>query len=82
MRIDYLPRARKALGDAPPAVRKAFFKQVRFLETNLHHSSLRAKKYDESQGLWQARVNKDWRFYFQIRGDVYYLVDIIPHPNK
>ncbi|MGD0777008.1 MAG: hypothetical protein ABSC05_29670 [Candidatus Solibacter sp.] len=26
---------------------------------NLPHPSLRAKKYDESQGLWQARVNKD-----------------------
>ena len=82
MKIHYWPGARKALEDAPAAVRKAFFKQVRFLETNLHHSSLRAKKYDESQGLWQARVNKDWRFYFQIRGDVYYLVDMIPHPKK
>ena len=40
-----------------------------------------AKKYDESQDLWQARVNKDWRFYFQIREDVYYIVDIIPHPK-
>ena len=25
------------------------------------HPSLRAKKYDESQDLWQARVTKDWR---------------------
>jgi len=70
------------LGDAPPAVRKAFFKPVKFLEINLHHPSLRCKKYDESQDLWQARVNKGWRFYFQIRGDIYYLVDIIPHPKK
>jgi mRNA interferase RelE/StbE len=82
MKIHYWPGARKALEDAPAAVRKAFFKQVRFLETNLHHPSLRAKKYDQSQDLWQARVNKDWRFYFQIRGDVYYLVDMIPHPKK
>jgi len=63
-------------------VRKAFFKPVKFLEINLHHPSLRCKKYDESQDLWQARVNKGWRFYFQIRGDIYYLVDIIPHPKK
>lgn len=70
------------MGDAPPAVRKAFFKPVKFLEINLHHPSLRCKKYDESQDLWQARVNKGWRFYFQIRGDIYYLVDIIPHPKK
>jgi mRNA-degrading endonuclease RelE of RelBE toxin-antitoxin system len=82
MTVHYLPRATKALADAPFAVRKAFFKQVRFLETNLQHPSLHAKKYTESQDLWQARVNRDWRFYFQIRGDIYYLIDIIPHPKK
>ena len=54
---------------------------MRLLEQNFRHSSLRAKKYDKSQGLWQARVNKDWRFYFLIRDDVYYIVDIIPHPK-
>ena len=43
--------------------------------------SLRAKKYDESLGLWQARVNKDWRFYFLIQHDGYLIVNIIPHPK-
>jgi plasmid maintenance system killer protein len=51
------------------------------LEQNLRHPSLRAKKYDERQDLWQARVNKDWRFYFLIRDDIYYIVDITPHPK-
>jgi hypothetical protein len=32
MKVDYLPRAQKALRDAPPAVQKAFFKQVKLLE--------------------------------------------------
>jgi hypothetical protein len=31
--------------------RTAFFKQVKFLEQNLHHPSLRAKKYDDSQDI-------------------------------
>jgi plasmid maintenance system killer protein len=48
---------------------------------NLYHPSLHAKKYDESRGLWQARVNKDWRFYFLIQDDAYYLVDIMRHPK-
>ena len=30
------------------------------------HPSLHAKKYDESTGLWQARANQSWRFYFTI----------------
>jgi hypothetical protein len=62
-------------------VRKAFYKQIRFLAANLHHPSLRAKKYDESQDPWQARVNKDWRFYFQIQDDTYIILDVIPHPK-
>jgi hypothetical protein len=33
-----------SLADAPLAVRKAFFKQIKFLEKDLHHPSLRAKK--------------------------------------
>jgi len=82
MRRVYSERFQRGFDGAPPSVRKACDKQLGFLVQNLHHPSPRAKKYDESQDLWQARVNKDWRFYFQIRGDVYYLVDIIPHPKK
>lgn len=81
MKVDYLPRARRALEEAPPRVREAFFKQVRFLMQDLHHPSLRAKKYDEAQDLWQARVNKGWRFYFNIVGDTFVIRDVIPHPK-
>ena len=81
MRATYTKRVLDALQDAPPAVRKAFFKQVRFLERNLHHPSLRAKKYDAVQDLWQARVTRDWRFYFTIIDDIYQIEDIIPHPK-
>jgi len=66
---------------ATERVQRAFDKQSLLLLKNLHHPSLRAKKYDEAQDLWQARVNKDWRFYFLIQDDVYYIVDIIPHPK-
>jgi plasmid maintenance system killer protein len=74
-KVDYLPRALKA------TVRKAFFKQIKFLEQNLQHPSLHAKKYDETQDIWQARVNRDWRFYFNIVGETYVIRDIIPHPK-
>jgi len=54
--------------------------QARLLVENLHHPSLRAQKYDESEDLWQARVNR-WRFYFNIAGDTCVIRDIIPHPK-
>jgi mRNA-degrading endonuclease RelE of RelBE toxin-antitoxin system len=66
---------------APQEVQRAFDKQSSFLLQNLHHPSLRAKKYDESKNLWQARVNDSWRFYFVIRDDEYILTSIIPHPK-
>jgi len=81
MKIGYSERAGKTLESLPKAVSQAFFKQVRFMGQNLMHPSLRAKKYDESMDLWQARVNKSWRFYFLIQDDVYYIVDIVPHPK-
>jgi mRNA-degrading endonuclease RelE of RelBE toxin-antitoxin system len=81
MKIDFSDRVLDALEDAPPGVRKAFRKQLRFLAVNLQHPSLRAKKYDETRDLWQARVNNDWRFYFKIVGDTYRLEEIRRHPK-
>jgi len=82
MKVDYdNPRVVAALTVAPTNVRRAFFKQIRFLAGNLHHPSLHAKKYDEAQDLWQARVNKDWRFYFIIKANTYIVLDVIPHPK-
>jgi hypothetical protein len=75
---------RRSLRDyqaAPQAVQKAFDKQAHLLSAELSHPSLRAKKYDRTTGLWQARVNRDWRFYFVIQRDVYTIVTIIPHPK-
>jgi mRNA interferase RelE/StbE len=67
---------------APKAIREAFAKQSQFLLQNLQHPSLHAKKYDETRDLWQARVTKDWRFYFKIVDDTYRLEDIKKHPKK
>ena len=65
----------------PVGVRRAFEKQLRFLVGNLLHPSLHAKKYDEANDLWQARVSKDWRFYFTIVDETYIIQDEIKHPK-
>ena len=67
--------------EAPAAAQKAFDKQVKLLLENFRHPSLRVKKYDELRNVWQARVNRDWRFYFIITGDTYLILNIIPHPK-
>lgn len=66
---------------APKIRQRQFDKQLAFLLQDLRHPSLRAKIYDKSRRIWQARVNGGWRFYFQIRRDTYYLLNIKPHPK-
>lgn len=82
MKVVLSDRAVVSLKDAPRHVQRAFDKQLRFLADNLLHPSLHAKKYDEPKDLWQARVTKDWRFYFTIMDDTYRIESVIPHPKK
>ncbi len=81
MRLLYTDRFRRSYAEVPSAIKRAFDRRAELLQGNLRHPSLRAKKYDETRDLWQARVNGGWRFYFQIQGDSYIFLDIIPHPK-
>ena len=80
MELVFAERFDQSLRQAPAPVQRAFWKQARFLLSNLHHPSLRSKKYEGADDLWQARVNRDWRFYFRIIGDKYCMVDITAQP--
>jgi len=73
MRLIHTAKFEKDYSAAPTDVQHAFDKQERFLAANLQHPSLHAKKYDESTGLWQARVNRSWRFISPSKGDAYVL---------
>ena len=81
MRFRHTDRSREQVGRAPLHVQKALDKQLRFLIEDLRHPSLRAKKYDEAHDIWQARITRGWRLYFQIQGDTYLILSIIPHPK-
>ncbi|MFH1170690.1 MAG: hypothetical protein V1704_03990 [Candidatus Vogelbacteria bacterium] len=81
MKLEYTDKFLKTLAVLPSPIRKTFYKQAQFLAQNLRYPSLRSKKYDEANDIWQARINKDWRFFFKIEGDIYSLVSIGPHPQ-
>ena len=70
---------RRSLMKLPTRVRDAAYKQVDILVRDLRHPSLRAKKYDEAQDIWQARVTRSYRFYFVIQKDMYLLLEIEKH---
>lgn len=81
MKLRFTERLSKSYAAAPTAIQKAFDKQCAFLMENLLHLSLRAKKYDEARDVWQARVTRDWRFYFTIEGNEYVVLGLTRHPK-
>jgi len=81
MKIEYTNRALRTLKRLPLPVRNVFYKQAEYLVENLQHPSLHAKKFDEANDVWQARVNKKWRFYFRIEEDRYIITNVTPHPG-
>ena len=64
MTVRFTERADKDYAALSAMVRRAFGKQLVFLLENPRHPSLRAKKLEGHDDLWQARVNRSWRFYF------------------
>lgn len=64
---------------APQQIQKLFGKQLGFLLADLRHPSLHAKIVDETKRIWQARVDGGWRFYFQIEGYTYKMIEIKRH---
>ena len=81
MKLYYTESFRRHYERAPQEIQRAFDRRAAYLAKNLRHPSLRAKKYDEGRGIWQARVTRDWRFYFTVEGYTYHLLALIPHPK-
>jgi mRNA interferase RelE/StbE len=81
MTIRLTAQAQRDYDDLPARLKRAVDKQLNFLLQNIRYPSLRTKKYSEASDVWQARVNDDYRFYFQITGDIYWIIRITPHPK-
>jgi mRNA interferase RelE/StbE len=81
MKLEFTARARKDFANLPPQLKARVRKQLALLQENLRHPSLQAKKYDDGRDVWQGRLNRDYRFYFQIVGNTYRIIAMIPHPK-
>lgn len=79
MKVVYLGRFNKNFKNFSLEIQRKFEKQIIHLLRDIHHPSLRAKKYDESRGIWQARVDLNIRFYFLVKDNIYVLLDIRKH---
>jgi hypothetical protein len=84
MRFQLTAHAQRDYALLPTHLQRAVDKQLNFLvrsPQHLRHPSLQAKKYSEADDVWQGRVTRGYRFYFQIIGDTYEILRIVPHPK-
>jgi len=81
VKVAYTERFRRAYAEAPPQTQRACDRRLTFLLRDLRHPSRHAKKYDETRGIWQARIDGGWRLYFVIEGDGYVLLTLMPLPK-
>lgn len=79
MKYSFTPRFLRSYRKFSSSVQERFAKQLAFLLKDLKHPSLHAKKFDEATSIWQARVDRNVRFYFLIENDIYILLDIKTH---
>ena len=81
MRVELTRRAARDLDNLSPRFQNTARKQFEFLANDIRHPSLRAKKYEGIEDVWQGRVNRDYRFFFKIEDDTYLVLAIGPHPK-
>jgi mRNA-degrading endonuclease RelE of RelBE toxin-antitoxin system len=81
MRIKLTETAIRQYKKLPLLIQKKADKQFAHLLADVRHPSLHAKKYKGQDDLWQARIDKDWRFYFYIIEPHYIIVSVIKHPK-
>lgn len=63
----------------PKQLQKKADKQFSYLIEDFRHPSLKVKKYQGFDNLWQGRIDKSYRFYFHVLEPHYIIISIINH---
>jgi len=79
MRIFYTESFKKDFQELPQEVKLITQKKLEFFANDFRHPSLRVKRMEGLNNIWEGRINDDYRFTFQIDGDIYVLRRIGSH---
>ena len=63
----------------PDSIKKKAIKALELLLTNPQHPSLNLKKIKGVKGIWYGRINRYYRFTFQVEGEYLILRCVGPH---
>jgi len=81
MRIAFSKKALNDYLELPRELKEKADKQFFLIIKNFRHLSIHAKKYNKVLNLWQGRIDKNFRFFFNIETDVVFVITIIKHPK-
>jgi len=66
MKIKAYQRFKKAYRELPQHIQVKTDKQLSILAENMHHPSLHTKKIKGKTGIWEARIDLQFRLTFEI----------------
>ena len=73
MRIFAYQRFHKAYQELPKTIQQKVDKQLALLASHPRHPSLQVKRIQGIRGIWEARVDLQYRMTFEMIGDAIYL---------
>jgi mRNA-degrading endonuclease RelE of RelBE toxin-antitoxin system len=81
MPLEFTERFIKAYERLPKHVQAKAKKSLRLLDTDFRHPSLRAKRVQGTDDIFEARVDYKYRLTYQRRGDWLVLRNVGPHDD-
>jgi addiction module RelE/StbE family toxin len=79
MKVAFTKPFKRDYQNLPEDIQKQIDKQIERLLKNPKHPSLRSKKMEGRQEIWEARITEGYRMTFQINRDTYLLRRVGTH---
>jgi addiction module RelE/StbE family toxin len=79
MKIQIEKTFMKSYGSLPKEIQDRFQQKLSLLMENFQHPSLRAKKMQGKEDIWEASISDNYRITFKIKGDTIILRKIGTH---
>ena len=79
MRLERTEQFKRDFASLPEPMQRRAEKKIRLFLENPRHPSLRIKKMQGVEEIWEGRITRNYRFTFQIAGDTWLLRRIGAH---